>query len=177
MFRCCIFLWIVLMIITPHARAAPEYVSPETVPGASTINTAQAKTLFDRGAIFIDVRSDADWEAGRIPGAVYLELDKVFTEASLNQTTEDWHTGCVTLSGAKGLVFRRDASPTAQHDSRPWSSQVYQCRVVRFRCRGTTGPGSGDILQWDQMPAQLYGRSRGCQVGVYAGVLLSPRAP
>jgi len=23
----------------------------------------------------------------------------------LNQTTEDWHTGCVTLSGAKGLVF------------------------------------------------------------------------
>jgi branched-chain amino acid transport system permease protein len=51
----------------------------------------------------------------------------------LNQTTEDWHTGCVTLSGAKGLVCRRDASPTAQHDSRPWSSQVYQCRVVRFR--------------------------------------------
>jgi len=54
-----------------------------------------------------------------------------FTQ-QLNQTTEDWHTGCVTLSGAKGLVCRRDASPTAQHDSRPWSSQVYQCRVVRF---------------------------------------------
>jgi tetratricopeptide (TPR) repeat protein len=53
--------------------------------------------------------------------------------SNLNQTTEDWHTGCVTLSGANGLVFRRDASPTAQHDSRPWSSQVYQCRVVRFR--------------------------------------------
>jgi glycosyltransferase involved in cell wall biosynthesis len=54
----------------------------------------------------------------------------------LNQTTEDWHTGCVTLSGAKGLVFRRDASPTAQHDSRPWSSQVYQCRMVRFGSGG-----------------------------------------
>jgi rhodanese-related sulfurtransferase len=80
-----VFAWIVfMMILTPQARAAPEYVSPETVPGATTIDTAQAKTLFDRGAIFIDVRNHADWEAGRIPGAIHLELDKVFTEASLS---------------------------------------------------------------------------------------------
>jgi rhodanese-related sulfurtransferase len=77
--------WILfMMMLTPQARAAPEYVSPETVPGATTIDTAQAKTLFDRGAIFIDVRNHADWEAGRIPGAIHLELDKVFTEASLS---------------------------------------------------------------------------------------------
>jgi rhodanese-related sulfurtransferase len=128
MFRCCIFLWIVLMIITPHDRAAPEYVSPETVPGASTINTAQAKTLFDRGAIFIDVRSDADWEAGRIPGAVHLELDKVFTEASL------------------GAVARPDQE------------------VVMY-CNGTKCPRSST----DAAAAVKW--------GVYAGVLLSPRAP
>jgi rhodanese-related sulfurtransferase len=73
-----------MMILTPPAIAAPEYVSPETVPGATTIDTAQAKTLFDQGAIFIDVRSDADWDAGRIPGAVHLELERVFTEASLS---------------------------------------------------------------------------------------------
>jgi rhodanese-related sulfurtransferase len=80
-----VFAWILfMMILTPQARAAPEYVSPETVPGATTIDTAKAKTLFDRGAIFIDVRNHADWEAGRIPGAIHLELDKVFTEASLS---------------------------------------------------------------------------------------------
>jgi rhodanese-related sulfurtransferase len=79
-----VFAWILfMMILTPQARAAPEYVSPETVPGATTIDTAQAKTLFDRGAIFIDVRNHADWEAGRIPGAIHLELDKGFSEASL----------------------------------------------------------------------------------------------
>jgi rhodanese-related sulfurtransferase len=72
-----------LTIMTSHTLIAAEYVSPETVPGATTIDTAQAKSLFDRGAIFIDVRSDADWEAGRIPGAVHLELDKGYTEASL----------------------------------------------------------------------------------------------
>ena len=79
-----VYAWILfMMIMTPHARAAPEYISPDTVPGAITIDTAQAKSLFDNGAIFIDVRNDADWEAGRIPGAVHLELDKVFTAASL----------------------------------------------------------------------------------------------
>lgn len=80
-----VFAWILfMMILTPQARAASEYVSPETVRGATTIDTAQAKTLFDRGAIFIDVRNHADWEAGRIPGAIHLELNKVFTEASLS---------------------------------------------------------------------------------------------
>ena len=76
--------WILFMMsMTPQAKAEPGYVSPETVPGAITIDTTRAKPLFDSGAIFVDVRNDADWEAGRIPGAVHLELDKVFTEASL----------------------------------------------------------------------------------------------
>jgi hypothetical protein len=34
----------------------------------------------------------------------------------LHQTIEDWHTTSVTLSGAKGLGFRRDASPPDHHD-------------------------------------------------------------
>ena len=77
--------WILFMLMmTPHAKAGAEYVSPETVPGAITIDTARAKTLFDSSAIFVDVRNEADWEAGRIPGAIHLELDKVFTEASLS---------------------------------------------------------------------------------------------
>jgi hypothetical protein len=72
--------WILfMMIMTPQAKAAPGYVSPETVPGATTIDTPRAKPLFDSGAIFVDVRNDADWEAGRIPGAIHLELDKAFT--------------------------------------------------------------------------------------------------
>jgi rhodanese-related sulfurtransferase len=75
--------WILLMMFMPPAHAGAEYVSPETVPGATTIDTARAKTLFDSRAIFVDVRNDADWEAGRIPGAVHLELDKELNEASL----------------------------------------------------------------------------------------------
>jgi len=43
----------------------------------------KAKALFDKGAVFVDSRTDKDWGAGRIPGAVHLELSKGFTEASL----------------------------------------------------------------------------------------------
>ena len=65
------------------ATMAGDKVSPETVKGATTVNAAQAKGMFDKGTVFVDVRSDKDWAAGRIPDAVHLELKKVFNEASL----------------------------------------------------------------------------------------------
>lgn len=58
-------------------------VSPENVAGATTIDTAKARALFDQEVLFVDVRKNSDWDAGRIPGAVHLELKKVFTAESL----------------------------------------------------------------------------------------------
>jgi len=72
-----------LWLLASLAIAASEYVAPEAVPGASTVDTAKAKALFDQGVVFIDVRNDADWEAGRIPGALHLELKRVFSAESL----------------------------------------------------------------------------------------------
>ncbi len=71
---------VVLMMALPMVQAAD---SPETVAGATTVDGAKAKALFDKGAVFVDMRSDKDWGAGRIPGAVFLELKTNFTEASL----------------------------------------------------------------------------------------------
>lgn len=72
-----------LWLLASLAIAASEYVAPEAVPGATTVDTAKAKALFDTGVVFIDVPSDADWEAGRIPGAIHLELKQVYGVASL----------------------------------------------------------------------------------------------
>lgn len=69
---------------TTSPGAAP--ISAKTVPGATTVDARAAKLLFDRGAAFIDTRIDADWEAGRIPGAVQLELKAHFTEAALRKS-------------------------------------------------------------------------------------------
>jgi rhodanese-related sulfurtransferase len=73
---------VILMMALPLAQAAD---SPETVAGATTVDGAKAKALFDKGAVFVDVRTDKDWEGGRIPGAVHLELSKVFSDASLGK--------------------------------------------------------------------------------------------
>ena len=75
-----------LLLFASLAMAASDYVSPEGVPGATTIDTATAKALFDTGVVFIDVRTDADWEAGRIPGAIHLELKHMYDVESLGTT-------------------------------------------------------------------------------------------
>lgn len=57
--------------------------SPQTIEGATTVDTAQARSLFDQEAAFVDVRKDSDFDAGRIPGAIHLELKSKFTADSL----------------------------------------------------------------------------------------------
>lgn len=54
----------ILLISAAFAHTAKKE-SPESVTGATTVSTAAAKQLFDQGAVFIDVRSQQDWEAGR----------------------------------------------------------------------------------------------------------------
>lgn len=70
------------------AAAVEAKESPMSVSGATTVDTAKAKTLFDKGVQFVDVRSDKDWGAGRIPGATHLELNKAFSEGSLSKVVK-----------------------------------------------------------------------------------------
>ena len=53
--------------------------------GATSVSAAEAKALFDKGVIFVDVRSDKDWGAGRIPDAVHIELKKVLNEETMGK--------------------------------------------------------------------------------------------
>ena len=59
--------------------------SPASVAGATTVDAAKAKALFDKGVAFVDVRSDKDWDAGRIPGAAHIELKKVYNADELGK--------------------------------------------------------------------------------------------
>ena len=64
---------------------AGDKVSPTTVTGAKSVNAAEAKALFDKGTIFVDTRKDKDWNAGRVPDALHLDVKKAFNEASLGK--------------------------------------------------------------------------------------------
>jgi rhodanese-related sulfurtransferase len=67
----------------PEAGEGTE-VSPLFVTGASSIDVIEAKQLFDRGVVFIDVRDVVDWGIGNIQGAIALDLDSEFTEEALS---------------------------------------------------------------------------------------------
>lgn len=78
-------LFIAVLCMAVMGLVSAKEPSPTTVAGAKTIDAAQAKALFDKGVLFVDVRSDKDWAAGRIPDAVHIELKKVFSEATLGK--------------------------------------------------------------------------------------------
>lgn len=77
-----------LLVIAMAVSAAEK--APERVAGATTVSPAEAKKLFDNETIFIDVRGDEDFDAGRIPGAIQLSLKRDLTKESLaNEIDKD----------------------------------------------------------------------------------------
>ena len=77
----CAFTMLASILIPGTALAKEE--APLQVEGATTVGVDEAKALFDQGVLFIDPRGDADFDAGRIPGAVHLPLSGVLSESSL----------------------------------------------------------------------------------------------
>lgn len=77
------YLIILMAMFALTGTVAAKDPSPESIAGATSIDAAKAKDLFDIGTLFVDVRSDKDWAAGRIPDAVHFELKKVFSEETL----------------------------------------------------------------------------------------------
>ncbi len=65
------------------ASQAGAQESPLRIEGATTVDAAAAKALFDGGVPFVDVRTKDLWEAGHVPGAVFLDLFNAFDEDSL----------------------------------------------------------------------------------------------
>jgi rhodanese-related sulfurtransferase len=78
----------VVSLIAALAALSPlqaAQVSPAEISGATTVDAVQAKALFEKGVVIVDVRKDSDWDAGRIPGAEHIELKQVFNEATLSE--------------------------------------------------------------------------------------------
>jgi len=62
-----------------HTEKGPE------VKGATTVDVATAKALFERSVPFVDVRAEYRWVKGHIPGAVNLESYSLFSEIELSK--------------------------------------------------------------------------------------------
>lgn len=84
------FLLLLCLFVVPPTNADTQPLSKESIPGATTISSYVAKAMHDDHVIFIDVRSDRDWEASRIPHAIHLAITEgFFTEESLLNAVKD----------------------------------------------------------------------------------------
>ena len=68
------------LVLSPEVRGQE---SPLRVEGATTVQAATAKALFDRGVAFVDVRTKKLWEDGHVPGAAFLNLFGAFNKDNL----------------------------------------------------------------------------------------------
>lgn len=79
-----IFAMMIAAFTMVATSAMASTVSPTEVQGATSVTVEQAKELFEAGVVFVDVRKDADWDAGRIPGAHHVELKSAYSEQALS---------------------------------------------------------------------------------------------
>jgi rhodanese-related sulfurtransferase len=93
---------IILFAATTITFAGSEE-GPSSVVGAETIDVETAVKLFEDETIFIDVRKDKDWEAGRIPGAYHIESKKKLTEESLSEVVKKDETVVFYCNGINCL--------------------------------------------------------------------------
>ncbi len=83
---------------------AGENVSPMTIDGATTVDAVMAEALHRNGAIFIDVRGKASWDAGHIPGARHLDLKTRFTETGLTSLVKRNQKLVIYCAGPRCLL-------------------------------------------------------------------------
>jgi rhodanese-related sulfurtransferase len=93
-----LFVGMVIFAAQPMAKE-----SPMSIEGATAVNASEAKALFDKGVKFIDVRKDSDWDAGRIPGAVHIELKKKLSTETLGKSVGKDQEVVIYCNGAKCL--------------------------------------------------------------------------
>lgn len=94
-------LFIATVVGFAPASFAGDKVSPMTVDGAKTVSAAEAKALFDKGVVFLDVRKNKDWEAGRIPDAIHIELKKKLNEGSMSSAIKKDQEVVIYCNGPK----------------------------------------------------------------------------
>lgn len=79
---------LLLMLLNVSSTFA-EDTAPFKVPGATTIDTAAAKMLHQKGYPFVDVRGMEHFSNGHIPGAIHLAIHgEAFTAENLRKIAE-----------------------------------------------------------------------------------------
>ncbi len=100
-------LLIIAAVSFAPASFAGDKVSPVTIDGATTVSAAEAKALFDKGVLFLDVRKDKDWNAGRVPDAIHIDQKKKLNEGSMSAKVKKDQEVVIYCNGPKCMRSSR----------------------------------------------------------------------
>jgi len=98
-----ISIFIISWAFVSASSFAGDKISPMTVDGAKTVTTEEAKKLFDSGVLFIDVRKDKDWAAGRVADAVQLNIKTKLSEQTMLEEMKKGDPAVVYCNGERCL--------------------------------------------------------------------------
>lgn len=96
-----IFLFFGMGITNATYAANSDYRSPEQVEGTITTSLQEAKDLFDKGVVFIDVRNPRLYAKKHIPDAIHLDLKEAFNEAAVTAIAKKDQAIVIYCSGVK----------------------------------------------------------------------------
>ncbi|PKO37004.1 MAG: rhodanese [Betaproteobacteria bacterium HGW-Betaproteobacteria-6] len=98
-----------LSMASTAVRAAEE--TPMSIPGGTYVSTAQAKDLFDKGALFIDSRVTAEYAEEHIKGAVGIVYKEKHSKVSKIDPEDTMDMSKLPSDKTKVLVFYCNGSP------------------------------------------------------------------
>jgi len=75
----------VITLLCLNVALHAQMISPQHVDGAETIDAAQAKALYDKGAVFVDLRPRDDFVKGHIAGAINMNIAGAFNRNMIEQ--------------------------------------------------------------------------------------------
>ena len=113
-------LMLLLCLVVPNLEASE---APLEVRGATTVNAAQARQLYELGVLFIDVRPAREWSWGHVHGALHMALDGRFADLA----QPDWPRGMPMV-----LYCDSEVCPQGAEAARRAVGWGYQ-RVYYFR--------------------------------------------
>ncbi len=109
MFARAITLSAVLFCAPAVALAAEE--TPMSIPGGKYVSAAQAKALFDKGALFVDARVAQEYAEKHIKGAINVIYKETHKKVSKLDPADSFDLTKLPSDKAKAMVFYCNGSP------------------------------------------------------------------
>lgn len=88
-----------------------EEETPNSIPGGAFVNADQAKSLFDKGAVFVDARVPAEYAEKHIKGAISVVYKETHKKVSKLDPKDSFDLTKLPADKNKVMVFYCNGSP------------------------------------------------------------------